>query len=149
MHSLEKVLKQHEKSWYTSQGVGINALKSVIPKLNLEAECDVKYTYHSLRATSATRMFSGGVPEKLITDRTGHHSLQSLRYYERPQPSVEKAIDKVTKNPAESVFTESYLRYDHGTSTATAYATPSLTNNKQTLRSLSIVNTSYTTLPGM
>ena len=102
--------KQHDKSWYNSQLVDINTLKSVIPKLSLEAECDVKYTNHSLRATSATRMFSGEIPEKLNADKTGHRSLQSLRSYVRPQPSMEKAIDKVIAHPAESVFTELFER---------------------------------------
>ena len=106
MSPLEKVLKQHDKSWYNSQQIGINTLKSVIP----EAECDVKYTNHSLRATLAARMFSGEVTKKLIADKTGHYSLQSLRSYVRPQPNMEKAIDKVIADPAESVFTELFER---------------------------------------
>ena len=78
MRPLEKIPEEHGKSWYTSQRVGINTLKSSIPKLSEEAGCDVKYTNHSLRATSTTRMFSGGVPEKLIADKTGHRACNLL-----------------------------------------------------------------------
>ena len=107
----------------------LNTLKGIIPKLSLEAGCDVKYTNHSLRATSATRMFSVGVPEKLIADKIGHHSLKSLRAYERTQSSMEKAIDRVIANPAQSVFIESDFRDDHGT--RTKYATQTSAGGKQ------------------
>ena len=100
MRPLEKVPHQHDKSWYTSQRVGINTLKGIIPKLSLEAGCDANYSNHSLRATSATRMFAAGIPEKLIADKTDHRSLKALRTYERTQPSMEKAIDRVIADPA-------------------------------------------------
>jgi len=41
------------------------------------------FTNHSLRAYGATALFQAKVPEKLIQERTGHRSLQSLRQYER------------------------------------------------------------------
>ena len=40
-------------------------------------------TNHSLRATGTTRMFKAGVPEKLIQQRTGHRSFDSLCVHER------------------------------------------------------------------
>ena len=129
MCPLEKVPEQHGKSWYTSQRVGINTLKGIIPKLSLEAGCDVKYTNHSLQATSATRMFSGRFPKKLITDKTGHRSLQSLRTYESTQPSIEKAIDRVIANPTKSVSTKSDFREDRGI--GTKYATQPSAGGKQ------------------
>ena len=89
------------KPWYTSQRVGINTLKG---KLNSESGIDVRYTNHSSRATSATRMFSRVVPEKVIAKKTGHLSLQSLRSYEKTQCSMEKALDSVIANPALDSF---------------------------------------------
>ena len=53
----------------------MNKLKDILPKISLESGCGVKYTNHSLRATASTRMFSSGVPEKLIAEKTGHRSL--------------------------------------------------------------------------
>ena len=99
MRPLEKIPKECGKPWYTGQRVGINTLKSFLPQLSMEAGCDVKYTNHSLRATSTTRMFSGGVPEKLIAEKTGHRSLQALRSYERTPSYMEKAIDSVIADP--------------------------------------------------
>ena len=89
-------------------------------------------------------MLSGEIPEKLNADKTGHRSLQSLRSYVRPQPSMEKAIDKVLQIQ-QSLFLQSYLRDDHGTSTATKHATPSLATNKQTSESTSSSESIYST----
>ena len=35
------------------------------------------------RAYAATELFTAGIPEKVIQDRTGHRSLDGLRHYER------------------------------------------------------------------
>ena len=37
-------------------------------------------------------MFSKGVPEKLIAEKTGHRSLKALRFYERTAPEMERAV---------------------------------------------------------
>ncbi len=53
-----------------------------------EAQIDGRKTNHSLRATGASELFQAGVPEKIIKERTGHHSLEALRtYYHRTAPS--------------------------------------------------------------
>ena len=45
-------------------------------------------TNHSLRATAATQLFDGKVPEKPnnIQECTGHHSFFALREYEHSTP---------------------------------------------------------------
>jgi len=48
MHPLKKIPKECDMSWYTGKRVGVNTLKNIIPKLSLEAGCDVRYTNHSL-----------------------------------------------------------------------------------------------------
>ena len=45
------------------------------------------FTNHSPRAYGATALFQAKVPEKLIQQRTGHRSLESLRQYERTSES--------------------------------------------------------------
>ena len=40
-------------------------------------------TNHSLQATGASELFHANVPEKMIQERTGHHSVVALRTYER------------------------------------------------------------------
>ena len=46
-----------------------------------------KFMNHSLRATSATHMFSGGVPEKVIKEITGYKS-DAVRLYKRTGEAV-------------------------------------------------------------
>ena len=47
------------------------------------AEITGHKTNHSLRATTASRLFHQGVDEQLIMERTGHHSLEGIRSYKR------------------------------------------------------------------
>ncbi len=104
MRPLERVPDQDSRPWFTKQCVGVNKLKEMLLKLSLESGCGVKCTNHSLRATATTRMFSKGVPEKVIAEKTGHRSLKALRFYERMPPEMEKAVDAVIANPENVVF---------------------------------------------
>ena len=85
------MLKQEENCWiYTEpssknrpasvSALNIGRKEVVIHPLSEEGDrCPVFiqiHTNHSLRATSTTLMFKGGVPEKLIQERTGHRSLK-------------------------------------------------------------------------
>ena len=137
MRPLEKIPKECGKSWYTSQRVGINTLKSFLPQLSVEAGCDVKYTNHSLRATSTTRMFSGGVSEKLIAEKTGHQSLQALRSYERTPSNMERVIDNVIADPAAeySLSTESQLPHSETVKYSTGQANPDKPPTVDTVKS--------------
>ena len=45
---------------------------------------------HSLRATSVSRMDNEGVPEKLLTERSGHLSRAGVRLYERTSSLQQK-----------------------------------------------------------
>ena len=55
----------------------------MLKEMCAEAGSTTNYTNHSLRTYGATTMFQAGVSEKLIKQRTGHRSLESLRQYER------------------------------------------------------------------
>ena len=59
-----------------------------------EASIEGNITNHSLRATSATQMYDQGVPEKIIQERTGHHSLEALRTYERTNEYQHQAVSR-------------------------------------------------------
>lgn len=97
MRPLESIPCHDSKPWYTNQRVGVNKLKTILPMLSSESDCGVKYTNHSLRATSTTRMFSKGVPEKLI-EKTGHRSLKALQFYECTN-QMERALSEVIADP--------------------------------------------------
>ena len=98
MRPFEKPPVGMSKLWYTKQCVGVNKLKEMLPSLSVKSKCETKYTNHSLRATAATRMFAGSVPEKLVAEKTGHRSLKVLRSYERMDTRMQMAIDAVISN---------------------------------------------------
>ena len=50
---------------------------------------------HSLRATATTRMIDAGLPEKVIMDRTGHHSLDGLKPYSRTTDRQQQQMSAV------------------------------------------------------
>ena len=83
LRPLEKTRSDPDKPWFSNIPVGINTLNRIVHKLFDGVDCEQTYTNHSLRATSASRLFAKGVPEKIVAERTGHRSLTSLRAYER------------------------------------------------------------------
>ena len=60
--------------WYCDQPYGKNKIGSTVKTICQMANLEGKFTNHSLRATSATRMFVKDVPEQVIKDITGHRS---------------------------------------------------------------------------
>ena len=78
--------------WYKSTPVGVNPLKNMMTKISELGGLPVKYTNHSLRATSASRMFVSGVPEKIVAEVTGHKSVKALRQYERTTEEQYQAV---------------------------------------------------------
>ena len=69
LRPLKDCPKDDTKPWYVNMPVGVNTLKSMLPKMSEEAGTINRYTNHSLRATSASRLFASGIPEKIIQDR--------------------------------------------------------------------------------
>ena len=60
-------------------------------------------TNHSLRATTATRLFHAGIDEQLIMERTGHHSVDGVRSYKRTsQQQVEVLSDVLNLSAAKT-----------------------------------------------
>ena len=74
--------------WYGQAVVGVNTLKKIVPELCKEACLGVEYT---LRATAITCMYEGGVPENIISEKSGHRSIKGLRAYKRTSILQEKA----------------------------------------------------------
>ena len=84
MHPLKDIPLDRTNPWYTQQCVGVSTLKAVLPMLSEESGCVGRYTDHCLQATAMSRMFSihVGVPEKVIADKSGNHSIEALLSYE-------------------------------------------------------------------
>ena len=70
---LVMVPNNDSKPWYTAVPIGHNKLnqklKDIFSKAHLNTD---KKSYHSLRATSISRMYRASVPEKVIMERSGH-----------------------------------------------------------------------------
>ncbi len=88
-------------TWYESVPVGKNKLSNIVREMCIDANIDVK-TNHSLRATGATALFHGNVPEKIIQNVTGHRSVEALRKYERTSKGQHQATSNVlmSKEPS-------------------------------------------------
>ena len=69
-------------SWYLDGPVGANSLKEVVGDVCKKANLPGYYTNHSLRSSSATRMYHSGIDEQVIQEITGHRSL-AVRSYKR------------------------------------------------------------------
>ena len=60
--------------WFAAQPVGRHELSGVVKRFCERAGFHGFYTNHSLRATTATRLYESGLDEQLIAERTGHRS---------------------------------------------------------------------------
>ncbi len=75
-------------------------IANTIPRLFREAGISGHYTNHSLRATTATRLFDAGIDEQLIIARTGHSSTVGVRSYKRiTEPLKEMTSNVLKKKP--------------------------------------------------
>ncbi|XP_060603803.1 zinc finger MYM-type protein 2-like [Ruditapes philippinarum] len=83
--------------WFDDAPVGIHTLQRTIGRLCNDAGFDGFYTNHSLRATAATRLFSAGVDEQLICEKTGHRS-DAIRGYKRTSEQQQELVSKIVQS---------------------------------------------------
>ena len=81
--------------WYSTTPVGHNTLNQTVKQLCKQAGIPGFKTNHSLRVTSATRLFQSGMDEQLIMSRTGHRSVQGVRTYKRISDDQKQTISSV------------------------------------------------------
>ena len=68
----------HPDQWYSKSPLGHNTLSHVVAQLCCLAGIKGHKTNHSLRATTATRLYQQGVDEQLIMENTGNRSVQGV-----------------------------------------------------------------------
>ncbi len=110
MQPMPQLPKLPSKPWYKVTPVGVKPLKGIMAKISGLAGLTVTYTNHSLRATSASRMFAAGVSEKIVAEFTGNKSIKALRQYERtsaPQLRAAGLAITTAESFAASVATDS------------------------------------------
>lgn len=81
--------------WYKNQPIGVHSLASTVKQLCDRAGVEGYKTNHSLRVTTATRLFQNGADEQLIMEQTGHRSTDGVRAYKRSCPEQAKQLSKV------------------------------------------------------
>lgn len=73
---LTPLQQPREDMWYSRQPIGANTLATFTKEAFTNAGIEGHYTNHSLRATTASRLFEARVDEQLIMARTGHRSVE-------------------------------------------------------------------------
>ena len=84
--------------WFTKQPLGHNVLSNMVNRMCLKAGITGYKTNHSLRATTASRLYHEGVDEQLIMERTGHRSLDGIRSYKRTSSEQVMVLSDVLNN---------------------------------------------------
>ena len=94
------------KPWYASQPCGENKLSGMVKAMFSMIGVSGK-TNHSLRATGASELFQAGVPEKIVQERTGHHSVKALRLYEHTTTNQHMVVSNIFAAPPTELATDS------------------------------------------
>ena len=93
---LRSLEKPNPAQWYGDQPVGKNSLIKVVGKLLQNAKLDGYFTNHSLRCTSATRMFHAGIDSKIVKEVTGHAS-DAINKYQVTSDIQKQQVSNVLK----------------------------------------------------
>ena len=103
---LKPLMKPTPTWWYSNQPVGHNKLSQTVSQLCKQAGIHSYKTNHSLRVTTATRLYASGVDEQLVMERTGHRSLDGVRTYKRTsneqQVAISDVLNRVKRSRVES-----------------------------------------------
>ena len=81
--------------WYSKMPVGHNTLAKTVSRLCTSADISGFKTNHSLRVTTATRLFHSGADEQLIMSHTGHRSIDGVRSYKRENEAQKRSLSSV------------------------------------------------------
>ena len=75
--------------WFCDQPYGKNKIGNTVKKLCEIAKIEGRFMNHSLRATSALRMYHKEIPEQVIKEITGHRS-DCVRVYKKTSDDILK-----------------------------------------------------------
>ena len=78
---LTPLKKETKDCWFSNVPLGKNKLSKAIATICKECGIQGYKTNHSLIVTAATRLYSSGVDEQLVMERTGHRSTEGVRCY--------------------------------------------------------------------
>ena len=88
-----------DDKWYTSKPIGKNALGKFMQSISERLNLSMKYTNHSIRATTITQLSKAGFQSREIMRVSGHRCESSLRHYnadnsEQQKRQISDALNK-------------------------------------------------------
>jgi len=92
---LQPLSKPKPNCWFSTKPIGHNTLDGTVARLCKKADIPGYRTNHSLRATTATRLYQAGVDEQLVMERTGHQSLEGVRSYKRTSKAQQENLSDI------------------------------------------------------
>ena len=90
---------------FLSNRIGHNTLTKMMSSICISAGVQGFKTNHSLRATSATRLYQKGVDEQLIMERTGHRSIEGVRTYKHTNKEQEQVVSNLLQKNSNQLQT--------------------------------------------
>ena len=84
--------------WFTKLSIGHNTLSNTVRHVCEAGGITGFKTNHSLRVTTATRLFQSGVDEQLIMSSTGCHSIEGVRTYKRVSEEQKMGLSCILNN---------------------------------------------------
>ncbi|CAB4009430.1 zinc finger MYM-type 2-like, partial [Paramuricea clavata] len=95
MFYLRALPKPKGEIWYYRKAIGWETLSNVVKKIMEKAGFEGHYTSHSLRRSSATRLYDAGILEQVIQEMTGHRSSDSVKAYKCTSSSLKRKASEV------------------------------------------------------
>ena len=95
---LTPLKKPRETCWYKTTPIGKNKLSKAVSSMCKACEIQGYKTNHSLRTTAATRLYSSGMDEQLVMERTGHRSVEGIRSYKRTTSDQQENVSDILNN---------------------------------------------------
>ena len=92
---LKPLSKPKPKCWFAAIAIGHNILQNLFKSMCEEANIQGLKTNHSLRVTTATRLYQAGIDEQLIMERTGHRSIGGVRCYKRTSDDQQLELSEI------------------------------------------------------
>jgi hypothetical protein len=104
---LTPLTKPSDTCWFSCVPLGRNKLSNAVASMCKLAGIQGFKTNHSLRATAATRLYSSGIDEQLVMERTGHRSTEGIRSYKRTSTEQQVAVSDILNNASKKPCTAS------------------------------------------
>ena len=128
---LEEVKSDSTKPWYYCAPIGRNKLSKMVAEMCKLACILGHHSNHSLRATGATQLYTAGLPEKIIQERTGHRSVECLRSYGHTSEKQQHAVSRILSSSTELNFQTEMKLETHETHSFTKVCPTMSFNNCQ------------------